>query len=274
MVSAKQAGRPAEDFQERVEEDLVNAARSLHFSAVGSEISVALSPQDPAAGGILERAERIRAAGRLTPGDGLHPEPVMEKERLAFLVSAHPVVAPEQEKLREREWKSVTQSILSRKNSINGLSQTIDNELRVLVDSFRRRMDLAGKVSQTFSAFLNVLPATVAVTYIFHTGDPVGAAGIKVKLSGLFGLHDLYALFAIPATTGLKKADLKQLEGLLAPIAQAWFNDKLAIIQKIFEQEITSGIMGVADDVIDVSEQLLKAIETSIQICEKAMIAT
>ncbi|WP_419661229.1 uncharacterized protein Dvar_16570 [Desulfosarcina variabilis str. Montpellier] len=40
-------------------------------------------------------------------------------------------------------------------------------------------------------AMLNVIPATAAVIYVLHTGDPVGAVGIKVKLTGLFGLNDL-----------------------------------------------------------------------------------
>ncbi|MCK7503275.1 MAG: hypothetical protein MZV70_03640 [Desulfobacterales bacterium] len=50
--------------------------------------------------------------------------------------------------------------------------------------------------------FLNVLPAAAAVTYVLSTGDPVGGATIKVKLAGLFGLKDLYALVAIPVTRG------------------------------------------------------------------------
>ena len=79
----------------------------------------------------------------------------------------------------------------------------------------RARMTTVDQIRQTFSAMLNIIPATAAVTYVLHTGDPVGAVGIKVKLAGLFGLNDLYALVAIPATAGMKKADLKQLEALL-----------------------------------------------------------
>ena len=90
------------------------------------------------------------------------------------------------------------------------------------------------KIRQTFSAFLNVVPATVAVTYILSTGDPVGAVGIKVKLTGLFGLHDLYALVAIPATTGLKRADQKQLDDMLGPIVRTWLNNKLKEVKESF----------------------------------------
>ena len=72
-------------------------------------------------------------------------------------------------------------------------------------------MGVWDRMRQTFAALLNVLPATAAVTYVLSTGDPVGATGIKIKLTGLLGLKDLYALIAIPATAGLKKADQKQL---------------------------------------------------------------
>jgi hypothetical protein len=127
------------------------------------------------------------------------------------------------------------------------------------------------KIRQTFSAFLNVVPATVAVTYILSTGDPIGAAGIKVKLTGMFGLHDLYALVAIPATTGLKNADQKQLDELLGPIVKAWLNDKLKVVKELFEQEITGAIIRAAKDAIDVSDDVLNQIELNIEACRKAM---
>ena len=129
------------------------------------------------------------------------------------------------------------------------------------------------KIRQTFSALLNVVPATAAVTYILSTGDPVGAAGIKVKLTGLFGLHDLYALVAIPATTGLKKADQKQLDAMLGPIVQTWLNNKFKEVQDLFEQEITGGIIRVAKDAMDESENLINQIEVNIKACGKAMIS-
>jgi hypothetical protein len=133
-------------------------------------------------------------------------------------------------------------------------------------------MGIKSKIRHTFSAFLNVVPATVAVTYILSTGDPVGAVGIKVKLTGLFGLHDLYALVAIPATTGLKKADQKQLDDMLGPIVQAWLNNKLKEIKDLFEQEITGGILGAAKHAVDEADTLINQIEANIQKCGKAMI--
>ena len=45
--------------------------------------------------------------------------------------------------------------------------------------------------------------------------------GILLSAVSLDGLNDLVALVAIPATAGMKKADLKQLEALLSPVAGA-----------------------------------------------------
>jgi hypothetical protein len=104
-------------------------------------------------------------------------------------------------------------------------------------------MGFMDQIRQTFAALLNVIPATAAITYILHTGDPVGAAGIKVKLTGIFGLHDLYALIAIPATAGMSKADRKQLEQLLAPLARTWLAHKFTTVRELFETHITGRLL-------------------------------
>ena len=108
-------------------------------------------------------------------------------------------------------------------------------------------MNLWSKIGQTFSAFLNVLPATVAVTYILSTGDPVGAAGIKVKLSGLFGLKDLYALVALPATSAFAQRTRHNWRRLMGPIAETWLNHKLEVIQSIFQDTISGETLEKAE---------------------------
>ena len=148
----------------------------------------------------------------------------------------------------------------------------MENDLKNLADHFRSKMNLWSKISQTFWAFMNVLPATVAITYVLSTGDPVGAAGIKVKLAGLFGAKDLYALFAIPATTGMKKADQKQLQIMLGPIVETWLRHKLKIVQNLFEEHITGGILRVADESIAEATQRINDIEDSLKICTKGAV--
>ena len=153
------------------------------------------------------------------------------------------------------------QSGKSSKDAIIGISEHIERDLVRLADQFRQKTGFMLQVRQTFSAALTVLPATAAITYILSTGDPAGAAGIKVKLTGLFGLKDLYALVAIPATTGLKRADRKQLEALLAPITRTWLDDKLNTIQALFEEKVTGEIFSTADGVLERSNKLIEDLE-------------
>ena len=261
----------AGDFSDSLEEDLVNAVSNMYALAVGSEISVSASSNDPISRRMLETAEQVRAAKGIDGIQNPYAETTGKNGTTTFRASAHPAVFDVQKRLRDRDWKSVFRSILSRRDLIVDLSQGVEKDLKILADRFRKKMGLWAKIQQTFSAFLNVLPATAAVTYVLSTGDPVGATGIKVKLTGLFGLHDLYALVAIPATTGLKKADQKQIEAMLGPIVQAWLNDKLKTVQDIFEEEITGEIIQTAKDTLADSEQLLKEIEVSIETCGRAM---
>jgi hypothetical protein len=120
-------------------------------------------------------------------------------------------------------------------------------------------MGVWDKVGQTFWAFLNVLPAAAAVTYVLSTGDAVGGAAIKVKLAGLFGLKDLYALVAIPITRGLKQADQKQLHDMLGPVAQTWLNNKFQKVRALFELEITGEILRTAEQAAEEAERLIAA---------------
>jgi hypothetical protein len=260
---------PQIDFSDKVKEDLLQALNSMYYRAVGSEISVSSTLKNRLAKQLFKTVEQIRAAKDNQQKPWV--ETVNTKGALKIFVSAHPVVADEQEKLRSREWKSALQSILSRQEVIFELSEGIEKELNDLADRFRDQMDFLGKIRETFSAFLNVVPATAAITYILSTGDPVGAAGINVKLTGMFGLHNLYALVAIPATSGLKKADQNQLDAMLGPIVQTWLSNKLAEIHFLFEQEITGGIIRAATDALASSKDLIDQIEINLESCAKAM---
>jgi hypothetical protein len=271
MLSGTKKIETQQEFTDIVEEDLVNALNHMHYKTVNPEISVSANLKDPVTRQMREAVERIRAGKGLKNDQNPHIETTEKKMSLTVFVSAHPVVFQEQEKLRNRDWKSVLESILSRRDVIMDLSQGIEQELKDLAKNFRRKMGMWSKIRQTFSAFLNVVPATVAVTYILSTGDPVGAVGIKIKLTGLFGLHDLYALVAIPATTGLKRADQKQLDDMLGPIVRTWLNNKLKEVKNLFEQEITGGIIRAAKDAEDEADTLINQIQANIEACGKAM---
>jgi hypothetical protein len=260
----------AKAFSEKVDEDLVTAVTGMHYTAVSPQISVSGSLNDPVAGRMVETINRIRSRKRLEKAQTPQAEPSGEDTTMTFLVDAHPVVLAEQKKLRARDFKSVLKAILDQKASVVGISLDMEKDLEALADHFRSKMGLRHMISQTFWAFLNVLPATVAVTYVLSTGDPVGAAGIKIKLAGLFGAKDLYALFAIPVTTGLKKADRKQIEEMLAPIFQTWLDYKLKTVQSLFEENITGGILECARENVADAEQLISEVKQLLAICAKS----
>jgi hypothetical protein len=252
---------PSKDFAKKLDEDLVTAVTKMNYQVVSPQISVSGSLSDPVAGKMAEIIEKIRAQKRLEKAQPPTVEPSGDGPARTFMVDAHPVVSLEQDKLRTRDFKSVLQSILAEKENIVSITRDMEKDLEKLADHFRSRMGLWRKVSQTFWALLNVLPATVAVTYVLSTGDPVGAAGLKVKLAGLFGAKDLYALFAIPVTTGLKSADRKQIEEMLAPIVQTWLNHKLNTVQQLFEEHITGEILQSARNNLEEADKLIGAAE-------------
>jgi hypothetical protein len=222
---------PGTQFARKLEENLMTAVTTLHHHV--------LSPH-------LQAPEVVPP-----PGAGFFPA----------AVSAHPVVFPVQARLQQREVSEILKRILGHSEEIARIGRDIDTELRALADHFRSRMDLWDKVGQTFWAFLNVLPATAAVTYVLSTGDPVGAATIKVKLAGLFGVKDLYALVAIPVTRSLKQADRKQLEQMLGPVARTWLSHKFKKVQDLFEAELTGESLKAMDRAAAEAAPLIASIE-------------
>jgi hypothetical protein len=251
-------------FSGKIEEDLLNAINNLWRKTVNSKLSVQLLKNDPIAEEMLYINKKIKE--KYEGKNKIKPYGVTESanNELTFVIQAHPAIDTERNRLRSRSWEDTLESVMANKDQIIHISKSMENDLSLLVDHFRSRMNAFAKMRQTFSAFLNVLPATAAVTYILSTGDPVGAVGIKVKLAGLFGIKDLYALVAIPATTGLRKADQAQLQEMVGPIAKTWLNNKLDTIQMLFNKHITGAIIEKSNLILSDSDNLLKEIESTI----------
>ncbi len=260
------------EFKNQMEEDLLNAVSELRNMAVSSEIVINLGTKDPVTRRLMELVEEIRVNEGITgkrPPYVEFPENAGGKGLIKIHSPAHPVVFDVQEQMKQKNWQKRLPAILSHKEQMLTFSESVDRELESLVIHFRNRMNFGDKMRQTLSAALNVLPATVAVTYIVSTGDPVGAAGIKAKLTGLFGLNDLYALIAIPASSGINKADRKQLETLLGPVAQTWLEDKLKGLKALFEREITGELENEGIKSLEEAKRLREQIQTHIKNIEK-----
>ena len=220
--------KPSHQFARKLEENLVTAATELHQQMLSPHIAPAAAAETGPAG-----------------------QPAA--------VSAHPVVFPARQQLQQKNFSLILQNILGHREAIGDIGPEMEAELARLAGHFRSRMGVWDKVGQTFWAFLNVLPAAAAVTYVLSTGDAVGGAAIKVKLAGLFGLKDLYALVAIPVTRGLKQADQKQLHDMLGPVAQTWLNNKFQKVRELFELEITGEILRTAEQAAEEAERLIAA---------------
>ena len=234
------ATAPEDQFARKLEENLVAAATSLNHYLLSPHLSL--------------------PAALLAPGEFGGSKAPAEDSSAAVSVAAHPAVFSAQERLRQQEFSSALQRILSRREEIGRIGRDMDEELRQLADHFRSRMGTWAKISQTFWAALNVLPATAAVTYVLSTGDPVGGAAIKVKLAGLFGVKDLYALVAIPVTRGMKKADRKQLKAMLGPLAQTWLRGKSAAVQALFEEALSGEILRTTEEAAAAADRLAESL--------------
>ncbi|MFZ1984072.1 MAG: GTPase [Desulfatitalea sp.] len=230
----------------------------LVLSAV-RKVRAAREPAAPQAGDDL--AGQL-AFDLLQAATGLYQQTVDARiQTPAGLLPAPAVVHAAQQQARRKDWRATLTHIQDQKELILSWSGQLESDLGTLADSLRRRMGVLDQLRQTFAALLNVIPATAAITYILHTGDPAGAVGIKVKLTGLLGLHDLYALIAIPATAGMKKADQRQLEQMLAPVAQTWLAHKLTAVQALFEAQITGAVLEAARTAGGRADELLAQVE-------------
>jgi len=271
LASGKAMPADASDFNKKLEEDLVTAVTSLHAQAIGPQITFTGSLNDPVVKRMSQLVDRIRIQHTNAAGQNPRAESADRHQLQRFFVDTHPSVIPEQERLRDQDFRSMLQTILSQKEELTGIPKDMLADLKDLANHFRSKMGLWSKISQTFWASLNVLPATAAVTYVLSTGDPIGAAGIKVKLTGLFGAKDLYALVAIPVTTQLKKADQQQLKTMLEPIAQAWFNHKLKKVQQLFEETITGGMIRTINETAERAAGKLSEMQSSLLGCAEAI---
>ncbi len=256
-------------YVEETKEDFLTAANDLWRKFLDTDISVAINATDPVAKQMSADLEKIRIQHDRNSSICPHQMRIAPDGRWVFRIKAHPAMVHASAIPSPAEWRSSIESLLSDTRAWLEPSDSIDRDLERLVGTYRNRMNLLAKIGQTFSAFLNVLPATLAVTYILSTGDPVGAAGIKVKLSGLFGLKDLYALVALPVTTGLRKADRAQLEALMGPIAKTWLNHKLEMIQTIFEDTISGRHLATAAKIGIQSKNQLEKLHNVLSACRQ-----
>ncbi len=258
------------EWHTELDQDLLTAANRLYQGVTSDILELSLADRDPLAKDLKAHLETLKRVGTPSPEACRITADPQRPDTVTVCLGLPAVLKQAQQRVRRLEWRKTLERILAAKADILGFTAQMDRDLRALAETRRRQMGFGDQLKQTFSAALNVLPATAAVTYILATGDPIGAAGIKVKLAGIFGLHDLYALVAIPATAGLQKADMKQLEEMLGPVAQSWLQHKLETINALFEKEVTRELITNANEAVQQAERLSANVQTQLMLLSKA----
>jgi hypothetical protein len=80
----------------------------------------------------------------------------------------------------------------------------------------------------------------------------------------LLGLHDLWALVAIPAATGLAEIDRRELQRFLTPIYEEWFKEKAESLCGLLEREVAGAVMASTGDALSVSEKPWRDLDTAL----------
>lgn len=140
----------------------------------------------------------------------------------------------------------------------------IERDVRALVDETRRDMGFWEKSKEGFWAAAAALPAIGAVTWIVCTSDPVVGTGVAAHLSALFGLGDVYAVLAIPASLGLDKANKSFLERNLRSLYEAWFEKKRGPIARLIDDNVTSCCTRPCDELLEATEAPLARLREAV----------
>lgn len=137
-------------------------------------------------------------------------------------------------------------------------------EIAVLVDEARGKMSVWERSRELLWAVAATLPPIAAVTWIVCTSDPVVGTGVIAQLGAMFGLGDLYAVIAIPASLGLDAANKKCLEERLKGLYEKWFGKKRGPISGLIDEKITSRCIRPCDDLLKATEAPLARLQEAI----------
>ena len=145
--------------------------------------------------------------------------------------------------IRKRDPDAIRMTVCDEAEQIMPLTETLDEQLLEIVRSFRKKMGFLDRMRESALALVTALPALLAVTFVLCTPDGGAVSGgILVQLGGLFGLGDLWALLALPASLAVSEADRKLLSKLLSPIFQAWYVEKAQLLASLFEKHVTASV--------------------------------
>ena len=259
----RHAGPPAASPQDVFTEDLFQAVNELRRKLMGDRLATEIAGDGEESRRMIDSVREICA--RLPESAETKPR-VEDLGRHSFniIVPRPAAMTARPGEPGENPWKETLERLLAEAAGLAGVSEDLDVQLRALAREFRASMGWREKVRETFTASLHVLPPVVAVTYVLATGDPAGGGTIYTKLAAAFGANDLWALIAIPASTGLSELDRKNLEGMLGPIFKVWFSSKWSGLVSILEERVADPMISESDALCSRADKPLAELERAL----------
>ena len=261
---AKTGSTSAIDPLAELRSSLIAAAAGLRDQILADEMIAVTTVDDPQGADLIRLVDQIRLQRRLEEKEAPYRRQGMNPGSVSLHLKAPPSSNAARQKLENQPWNKTVARIVPVAEEILNISRDADlnRELTNLVNEFRTQMSFSQRTRESVFASLNILPATLGMAYILSTGDPVGGSGIYAKLHGLFGMHDLWALVSIPATAGMDETSRKNLHTMLAPVLSRWFESRAVIVQKLFEKNISAGVIAEVESLITKADEKIDDVAT------------
>ena len=145
------------------------------------------------------------------------------------------------------------------------LDADLANDIQTLVDDTRKKRRFWEKSKEGLWAAVATLPPIAAVTWTFCTTDPVVGTGVAAHLGALFGLGDLWATLAVPASLGLDAANKHFLEKGLKGLYEKWFERKSRPILGLVEGHVTDRCTSECAKLLDATEAPLSRLREVVE---------
>ncbi len=236
---------------------LVEAANELRRQTLAEELTAQTTAGDADGRLLIDRIAALRAARGLVGQTRPLSEATTEGGAVNLYVAAPAVLEDARAALLARSWPDSLAVIAAATDDLLDLPPALDAELERLVGDFRRDMPFFKKARAALVGSLNLVPSLLGVVYVFATADPVGGGTLSAKLSGLFGLNDLWATVSIPASSGLDEATRNDLKRVLDPVVQRWLAGRAAPLEALFREHVTGTSLAAAEARLAATETLL-----------------
>jgi len=235
------------DFKDIFSKNLLNSANELRNNLLSDSIAVEASQNDDDTTIIINNIKEIN-------NDKFKYETFELKYNI--FAETHNSLKKERKKIQEINLDNLSASYKQIAEEIQVLPEDFEDEISIIIEDFRDEMGKAGKFREFLFASLSTLVFIGSVTYVFATG---GAGAL-----GLFGLNDLFALIAIPASTGLNETDRKQLQNLIQPVFDKWFVLRKEKIKSFLRETISGQFFEESKKLQNRIQKLINEIDESI----------